>query len=128
MAGLLRRVGRALLVHRSPSRRWYPDVWDLPGGHVRPGEQPSRALERELEEELGVTVTVAGQPFADVHAVDYRLSVWVIDQWEGEPVNRAPHEHDAVAWFGRADVGTLRLADRHVAELVRSALAVTGVP
>ena len=48
VAGLLRRRGRALLVHRSPQRLWYPDVWDLPGGHVLSGEPPRRASEEEL--------------------------------------------------------------------------------
>lgn len=29
-AGLLRRAGRGLLVHRTPTPLWYPDCWDLP--------------------------------------------------------------------------------------------------
>ena len=40
IAGLLRRRGRALMAHRSPQRRWYPDAWDLPGGHIQVGEVP----------------------------------------------------------------------------------------
>jgi 8-oxo-dGTP diphosphatase len=69
-AGLLRRRGRALIVHRSPQRRWYPDAWDLPGGHVEVGEVPCLALARELEEELGITAEVAGDPFAKIQGVD----------------------------------------------------------
>ena len=38
VAGVLVRGAEVLLGHRSPHRRWYPDVWDLPGGHVEPGE------------------------------------------------------------------------------------------
>ena len=34
VAGVLIRDGHVLLCHRSPAREWYPDVWDLPGGHV----------------------------------------------------------------------------------------------
>lgn len=60
VAAVLRRRGRALLVHRSPQRRWYPDVWDLPGGHVEAGEDPAQALARELTEELGTTAHVSG--------------------------------------------------------------------
>ena len=36
VTALLRDGNRVLLCHRSPRRRWYPDVWDLPGGHVEP--------------------------------------------------------------------------------------------
>ena len=63
MTGLMRRGGRALLVHRAPGRRWYPDCWDLPGGHVEDGETQAEALRRELGEELGVTATVAGPAY-----------------------------------------------------------------
>jgi 8-oxo-dGTP pyrophosphatase MutT (NUDIX family) len=66
VTGLLRQRGRALMVHRSPRRRWYPDSWDLPGGHVVDGEVPRAALARELHEELGITVDVVGEPFAYV--------------------------------------------------------------
>ncbi len=49
--------------HRSPERRWFPDVWDLPGGHVEPGEDERTALRRELREEVGVEA-LAIEPLA----------------------------------------------------------------
>ncbi|MGB5952451.1 MAG: NUDIX domain-containing protein, partial [Ornithinimicrobium sp.] len=53
VAALLLRNGRALLLHRTHTRQWYPDCWDLPGGHVEAGEDPAAALSRELFEDLG---------------------------------------------------------------------------
>jgi 8-oxo-dGTP diphosphatase len=53
VAATLHSDDRILLCHRSPTRRWFPDVWDFPGGHVEPGEAPLQALARELLEELG---------------------------------------------------------------------------
>jgi 8-oxo-dGTP diphosphatase len=47
---------RVLLCHRRPDRAWYPDVWDLPGGHLEPGESSLAALGRECREELGIDV------------------------------------------------------------------------
>ena len=45
-----------LLVHRSPTRAAYPDVWNLPGGHIEAGESSTQAITRELHEELGIVV------------------------------------------------------------------------
>jgi oligopeptide/dipeptide ABC transporter ATP-binding protein len=44
VTAVLRDGDRVLLCHRSAGRRWYPDVWDLPGGHVEEGQDPTGAL------------------------------------------------------------------------------------
>lgn len=54
--GLLRDAdGRVLLC-----RLTYKPEWDLPGGVVEVDESPADGLVRELQEELGITVTVNG--------------------------------------------------------------------
>lgn len=54
--GVLRdRDGRVLLCELT-----YKKEWDLPGGVVEVGESPATGLVRELEEELGVTVSIEG--------------------------------------------------------------------
>ena len=122
VTGLLRRDGRGLLAHRSPTRRWYPDCWDLPGGHVEDGEPPDAALRRELVEELGVAATVTGPPAQYFRSTTFRMAVWVIDEWEGEPINLEPAEHDAVAWTSHGETMTLRLAHTGLATFLRNAL------
>jgi 8-oxo-dGTP pyrophosphatase MutT (NUDIX family) len=37
-AAALVNSDRVLLSHRHPSRRWYPNVWDIPGGHIEDDE------------------------------------------------------------------------------------------
>lgn len=124
VAGLLRRGDRVLLCHRSTGRSWYPDSWDLPGGHVEAGESPEQALVRELREEVGVDLVVPlGAPFARLRGADFSLHVWLIDRWSAEPANRAPTEHDAVAWVDLVRAADLDYADRRVLDLVREALA-----
>ncbi len=48
--------GRVLLLHVS-----YKDEWELPGGVVEPHESPRTGAEREVTEEIGLTVRL-GQP------------------------------------------------------------------
>jgi len=84
VVAVLRDQDRVLLCHRSPGRRWYPNVWDLPGGHVEPGERPAAALVRELAEELGIRVREPSpEPAARIRADDFDLRIWVLDTWAG---------------------------------------------
>jgi 8-oxo-dGTP pyrophosphatase MutT (NUDIX family) len=104
------RNGRVLLVHRRPSRRWYPDCWDLVGGHVERGESPQAAVRRECLEELGIRIhdprpipMEVSDPTLDVHA-------FLVTRWDGEPVNVAPEEHDDLRWFQPRDLPDLEMA------------------
>ncbi|MEV4514004.1 NUDIX hydrolase [Dactylosporangium sp. NPDC049525] len=111
VTGLLRDGNRLLLCHRSAGRRWSPDVWDLPGGHVEDGELASAALARELREELGIAVAEpSGPPMHEIYADTFAMQIWLLDTWVGTPVNAAPDEHDAIAWFDETGLAELRLA------------------
>lgn len=130
VAGVLVRADRVLLGHRSPERRWYPDVWDLPGGHVEPGESELQALARELREELGVRIdelsTVALARLrgpADVDAEAMELGIWCVRSWRGGPVNLCPDEHDRIGWFTASGLGGLALAHPGYAGLLRPLMA-----
>jgi hypothetical protein len=52
-AVIVDEAGRAFVHRRGPNRTLFPNCWDLPGGHVEPGEAPLEALAREVEEETG---------------------------------------------------------------------------
>lgn len=122
-AALLVRGGRVLLCHRHPDRRWYPDVWDIPGGHIDVGEAPATALRRELNEELGVTIRLADEePWRSLTPTsDLTLNVWVVDDWAGDVENRAPNEHDEIAWFSPDETCNLTLVDDYLEALIHEA-------
>ncbi len=89
---ILRRGNRVLMCHRHPNREWMPDVWDFPGGHIEASETPQQALERELREELGVTIEPPErQPDAvlEFREESVRLTIWILD-YNGPIENRCP--------------------------------------
>lgn len=111
VGGLLVEGGSILLCHRRPDRSWYPDVWDVPGGHLDEGETLADALVRELGEELGVKVDRRTMSTAAVlRGADVVLYLLRIRGWVGEPHNAAPEEHDEVRWFGIGDLTRVELA------------------
>jgi 8-oxo-dGTP diphosphatase len=125
VGGVLLDGARVLLCHRRPDRRWFPDVWDLPGGHVEPGESPPTALARECREELGIDV-VEATLLTRVTDGEVTLSVFLLTSWLSEPANLALAEHDAVRWFAAGDLDDLDLADARYRPLLRDALTRTG--
>jgi 8-oxo-dGTP diphosphatase len=125
VAGLLVKDGRVLLCHRSPGRRWYPDLWDLAGGHVEEGELREEALGRELAEELGIVLSppIVG-PVAVLSDPELSLAIYVVTNWVGDPVNRDPEEHDEIGWFEVDEVRQLRLALPALPGIIDEALAL----
>ncbi|MFJ6164049.1 NUDIX domain-containing protein [Micromonospora orduensis] len=125
VAGALIDNGAVLLVHRRPTKRAFPDVWDLPGGLVEAGESELRALAREMHEELGVHIaTESASRLGVLHAGSggdaLHVGVWQVADWVGSPTNRAPDEHDDIAWVPISELGGLSLPHGVLAAMVRS--------
>lgn len=122
-AGILIRDGRVLMCHRSPTREFFPDVWDLPGGHLDPGESPAAAMAREIEEELSVTVLRPLPKVWETIRIEHlEFSLFIVDSWKGEPRNTATQEHDAIRWVGPDELVELRLADDDYRHLLPRAI------
>ena len=87
------------LLARRPAGKVYAGWWEFPGGKVEAGETFHDALVRELQEELGITITQAtpwlSREFVYPHAT-VRIRFFRVTAWEGEI---HPHEHDAIAWL-----------------------------
>jgi 8-oxo-dGTP diphosphatase len=123
VGALLISGNRALLAHRHANRSWYPNVWDLPGGHIEPSETPSYALVRELREELGIEIAHPREPPLQIVAdAQMHLSIWIVSTWTGTPSNLAPDEHDELRWIALHEINSLALAHPSYPELLRKAL------
>lgn len=94
---ILREDGAVLLSSRPADKPW-PLWWELAGGKIEGGESVLAALTRELQEEIGITVTTATPWVKYVHEYSVNiveLNFYKVTAWEGEPT---PLENQKVAW------------------------------
>jgi 8-oxo-dGTP diphosphatase len=104
VAAVIRDADDRVLLTRRPQGRHMGGLWEFPGGKVRDGEAPARALVRELVEELGVSVEVGSPITLAVHeepGLRILLLFYAATIVDGEP---RPREGQAIAWVPRAEL------------------------
>lgn len=100
-----------VLVQRRPDSGAHAGLWEFPGGKVDRGETPERALVRELREELGVDVDIAGlrpcgfasQAWGPRHLL---LLLFVCREWRGRP---EPLHATELKWLRPAELYALAM-------------------
>ena len=84
---LIDAEGRYLLGQR-PEGKPYAGYWEVPGGKVEQGETVFQALQRELQEELGIDIHSSEELTVLEHDYPHayvRLHVSIIRSWSGTP-------------------------------------------
>ena len=97
-----------VLVSRRPGHVHQGGLWEFPGGKLEPGEDVIAGLQRELYEELGITLQSA-RPLIRVRH-DYPdkavlLDVWRVDMFDGEPSGQ---EGQPIEWVATGDLRDYR--------------------
>jgi 8-oxo-dGTP pyrophosphatase MutT (NUDIX family) len=119
-----------LLVKRAPHKAWYPNHWDLVGGHVELGESVEAALVREAQEEVGLTpvrfrwIAELSEPqeSGNPHA---RYHIYAVTEWDGGEPMLLGDEHTAMQWVTAAQASTLEgIAHPQYSRVFRELIAV----
>lgn len=111
-----------ILVQQRPPGKVMAGFWEFPGGKIDPGESPEQALIRELNEELGISVSAsclapaafASERLHDCHLV---LLLFVCRKWEG---TATALEATALKWLRPVDLHAVTMlpADRPLIGLI----------
>ncbi|MDF7681715.1 8-oxo-dGTP diphosphatase MutT [Enterobacteriaceae bacterium ESL0689] len=87
-AGIIRNSAGEIFITQRGADVHMANKYEFPGGKIASGETPEQALIRELDEEVGITVTSCWlfdkceYRYSDRHIT---LWFWLVDEWIGEP-------------------------------------------
>jgi 8-oxo-dGTP diphosphatase len=111
---------KVLLIQRA--RKPYFGMWSLPGGRLEPGETPEQAAEREIREEVGLSVWRL-HPIRRMLLGEGRfvLQVYATEAFEGEIV--ASDEVSDWRWVRADEIGGMHTTP-DLSEVVAGAFRV----
>lgn len=88
---------RVLFLKRSNYMEKFAGEWDLPGGHLKGNESLFEGLEREVEEETGLSIS---EP--KLISIDNNLHFFYCN-YDSQPV-KISHEHTEYRFFDKNDL------------------------
>jgi 8-oxo-dGTP diphosphatase len=100
--GVIRNSQNHIVISRRADHLHQGGLWEFPGGKVEYGETVQQALQRELNEELGIRINTESlgplltisHDYGDKHVF---LDVWEVTDFEGEPCSQEDQEVCAVS-------------------------------
>jgi len=108
--GVIRR-GEEIFISKRPDILHQGGKWEFPGGKVESGETVLQALNRELQEEVGLSVLAASPLLQLEYAYPEKtvlLDVWWVDEFSGDAVGR---EGQQVAWVHYQQLSNYQFPD-----------------
>jgi 8-oxo-dGTP pyrophosphatase MutT (NUDIX family) len=135
ITAIILKDGKYLITRRSPTKKRFPSMWTVPGGHLEPADFMSypkdtehywynvleKALAREVEEEVGLTienvryVTSLATEFKDGAA---SIVISCLADYKGGEVKLQEEETDKAEWVTTEEAKNYELLDGILDELV----------
>ena len=106
-------VEKVFLPKRAMTKKFLPDVYELPGGHIDFGEDPVTGLKREIEEELNMQIDVGdpfyvftySNPIKGSHSIEVVYFARFTNDLSQLTLNQ--EDHSEYSWFSVDDLNTM---------------------
>ncbi len=108
---LIKKNEKYLLLKRTSSSKFFPNLWDFPGGKIEPEEGAKEALIRETKEETSLEII----PEKKIGDFDYteddiliHFQIFAVKKYTGAVA--LSKDHSDSMWFSRGDFKNYDLA------------------
>ena len=102
--GIVLNKNEQVLIARRQAHQHQGDLWEFPGGKREADETRLEALQRELQEEVGIEVEHA-EPFMqivhDYPELQVELDVWLVSEFSGDASGK---EGQPLQWCALTDL------------------------
>lgn len=114
-AAIFNDEGKVLLALRGRQAKNEVGKWEIPGGAVEFGEKLAEALQREIQEEIGVEIEVLELLQVCDHILPDEGQHWVSPTYickivSGTPTVKEPEKCERLAWFSISEAAELPLS------------------
>ena len=110
-ACILGREDGCVLLSQRPQTKSYGGYWEFPGGKIEQGEAPEEALQRELQEELGIEIALVDLSAEGFITYPYEEFFLVMLIYKCEKFNGVPFgaEGQRVEWVAKKNLSQIKL-------------------
>ena len=114
VVGIMINPEGEVLVAERQMQKFQGGRWEFPGGKVEKDETPLAALQRELDEEIGVEVQQA-RPLQQLRNTypdkEILLDVWKVTEYNGEPLGK---EGQKIRWVHLDVLFSIEIPDANI--------------
>lgn len=109
---------KVFMPKRAATKKFLPDIFEIPGGHIDFGEDIVAGLKREIEEELNLHITV-GDPFGvftytnaikGSHSIEVIHFAKFIDPIDKIKLN--PEDHSEYRWVAEHELDSITSSEK----------------
>jgi len=120
-------VEKVFLPKRAKTKKFLPDVYELPGGHIDYGEELVAGLQREIQEEFSVSSNIGDPFFAFTYMNEVKGShsleiVYFAQLDDITAIQLHPEDHSESGWFAEDELEDAYSANKGVGDIEFTAM------
>ncbi|PIZ50758.1 hypothetical protein COY27_06100 [Candidatus Woesearchaeota archaeon CG_4_10_14_0_2_um_filter_33_13] len=107
---VVKNQDKYLLIKRSVLSKFFPSLWDFPGGKIEPKETAEHCAVRETKEETGLTIILDKIIIQDNHLeskVNISYTIFSIKGYDGKV--KLSEDHFKFSWLTKEQIISLDL-------------------